>query len=203
VTLQWIKRRLRTDYIDLYQIHWPDPLVPIEQVAAELQGMYREGKIRAIGVSNFNPAQMDAFRAIAPLHTVQPPYNLFERGIDVDVLPYAARSGLSVLAYGALCRGLLTGRITAQTQFSGDDLRRSDPKFANAQRRMSCLSAVHALDAFGAMGWRLDAEAMTSIDRILERNIATPLGAEFMAPPPRSAATGEPSPTAAATAYAK
>jgi aryl-alcohol dehydrogenase-like predicted oxidoreductase len=140
-------RRLRTDYIDLYQIHWPDPLVPIEEVAFELGQMYREGKIRAIGVSNFDPAQMDAFRAIAPLHTVQPPYNLFERAIDRDVLPYAIRTGLSVLAYGALCRGLLSGHVTALTEFTGDDLRRSDPKFANHELRRGYLNAVAELDA--------------------------------------------------------
>jgi aryl-alcohol dehydrogenase-like predicted oxidoreductase len=139
-------RRLRTDYIDLYQIHWPDPLVPIEDVALELHRMYQEGKILAIGVSNFSPAQMDEFRAIAPLHTVQPPYNLFERAIDTDVLPYATRTGLSAIAYGALCRGLLSGRITTKTVFTGDDLRRTDPKFADPELRRGYLRAVEQLD---------------------------------------------------------
>ena len=139
-------RRLGTDYIDLYQIHWPDPLVQIEEVAEELHRMHREGKIRAIGVSNFSPPQMEAFRRVAPLHTVQPPYNLFERGIDADVLPYAGRTGLTVLAYGALCRGLLSGRITMDTRFEGDDLRRTDPKFADLQLRSRYVRAVHALD---------------------------------------------------------
>ncbi len=140
-------RRLGTDYIDLYQIHWPDPLVQIEEVAEELHRMHREGKIRAIGVSNFSPPQMEAFRRVAPLHTVQPPYNLFERGIDADVLPYAGRTGLTVLAYGALCRGLLSGRITMDTRFEGDDLRRTDPKFADLRLRSRYVRAVHALDA--------------------------------------------------------
>ena len=139
-------RRLGTDYIDLYQIHWPDPLVQIEEVAEELHRMHREGKIRAIGVSNFSPPQMEAFRRVAPLHTVQPPYNLFERGIDADVLPYAGRTGLTVLAYGALCRGLLSGRITMDTRFEGDDLRRTDPKFADLRLRSRYVGAVHALD---------------------------------------------------------
>ncbi|HEX4152241.1 MAG TPA: aldo/keto reductase [Steroidobacteraceae bacterium] len=143
-------RRLRTDYIDLYQIHWPDPLVPIEEVAAELARMRDEGKIRAIGVSNFSPRQMEVFRAVAPLHAVQPPYNLFERDIDADVLPYAARSGLTVLAYGALCRGLLSGSITRDTTFGGDDLRRTDPKFADAALRDRYLRAVAELDALAA-----------------------------------------------------
>jgi aryl-alcohol dehydrogenase-like predicted oxidoreductase len=140
-------RRLRTDRIDLYQIHWPDPLVPIEDTAAEVDRMYRAGKIRAIGVSNYDPQQMGAFRSVAPLHAVQPPYNLFERAADDGVLPYAKANGLAVLAYGALCRGLLSGRITAQTRFEGDDLRRSDPKFADPERRDQYLAAVRSLDA--------------------------------------------------------
>ena len=140
-------RRLRTDRIDLYQVHWPDPTVPIEATARELDRLFRAGMIRAIGVSNFSPAQMEQFRTVAPLHAVQPPYNLFERGIDADVLPYADGSGLTVLAYGALCRGLLSGRITADTQFEGDDLRRSDPKFADAWLRSRYIEAVRALDA--------------------------------------------------------
>jgi aryl-alcohol dehydrogenase-like predicted oxidoreductase len=144
--LQASLRRLGTDYIDLYQIHWPDPLVPIDEVAAEVLRMHRDGKIRAIGVSNFSPAQMNKFRAVAPLHSVQPPYNLFERAIDTDVLPYASSTGLTVLAYGALCRGLLSGRITLRTQFRGDDLRRTDPKFADPELRSRYLNAVRDLD---------------------------------------------------------
>jgi len=80
-------RRLRTDVIDLYQIHWPDPATPIAETAGAMAELLRAGKIRAIGVSNFSPAQMDVFRATAPLHAVQPPYNLFERAIEADVLP--------------------------------------------------------------------------------------------------------------------
>lgn len=122
-------RRLRTDRIDLYQIHWPDPLVPIEDTARTLEALQREGKILAVGVSNYSPEQMDAFRAVLPLASVQPPYNLFERAIERDVLPYAREHGLVVLAYGALCRGLLSGRMTVDTTFGADDLRASDPKF--------------------------------------------------------------------------
>src|ERR1700741_891675 len=94
--------RLRTDRIDLYQVHWPDPQVPVEQTAAALGALLEEGKIRAIGVSNFSVDQMIAFQRIAPIHAVQPPYNLFERGIERDVLPYAQRAGITGLAYGAL-----------------------------------------------------------------------------------------------------
>ncbi len=139
-------RRLRTDRIDLYQIHWPDPLVPIEDTARMLQDLQREGKILAVGVSNYSPAQMDAFRAVLPLASVQPPYNLFERAIEDDVLPYARRHKLAVLAYGALCRGLLSGRMTVDTTFGSDDLRSGDPKF----RRPRFDQYVHATKELAA-----------------------------------------------------
>lgn len=139
-------RRLRTDRIDLYQVHWPDPLVPIEETAAELEKLRKEGKILAIGVSNYSTEQMDAFRKAAPLASVQPPYNLFERAIETDVLPYARDNGLVVLGYGALCRGLLSGRMNSATTFDGDDLRKSDPKF-KAPRFEQYLAAVEALKA--------------------------------------------------------
>ncbi|ANF23896.1 aldo/keto reductase [Pseudomonas sp. Choline-3u-10] len=139
-------RRLRTDRIDLYQVHWPDPLVPIEETAAELEKLRQEGKILAIGVSNYSTEQMDTFRKAAPLASVQPPYNLFERAIEADVLPYARDNGLVVLGYGALCRGLLSGRMTSSTTFDGDDLRKSDPKF-KSPRFEQYLAAVEALKA--------------------------------------------------------
>jgi len=137
-------RRLRTDVIDLYQVHWPDLETPIAETARALDDLRREGKIRAIGVSNYSVAQMDAFRAVAPLDAVQPPYNLFEREIEADVLPYAKRAGLTVLSYGALCRGLLTGKISAETKFEGDDLRKVDPKF-QPPRLTQYLAAVREL----------------------------------------------------------
>jgi aryl-alcohol dehydrogenase-like predicted oxidoreductase len=110
-------------------VHWPDAAVLLEETARELERLHRAGKIRAIGISNFSPAEMDRWRSVAPLHTVQPPYNLFEREAEADVLPYTKRHNLVVLAYGPLCRGLLTGRMRPDTRFSGDDLRRVDPKF--------------------------------------------------------------------------
>ncbi len=138
-------RRLRTDVIDLYQVHWPDSETPLVETARALEDLRREGKIRAIGVSNFSPAQMDMFRAVARIDAVQPPYNLFEREIEADVLPYAKRTDLTVLSYGALCRGLLTGKITTGTRFGGDDLRKVDPKF-QGRRFRQYLAAVDALD---------------------------------------------------------
>jgi aryl-alcohol dehydrogenase-like predicted oxidoreductase len=80
-------RRLRTDYIDIYQVHWPDPLVTIEETAEAMLTLLEQGKIRAIGVSNFSVLEMERFRRVAPLHVLQPPYNLFEREIETDLLP--------------------------------------------------------------------------------------------------------------------
>jgi aryl-alcohol dehydrogenase-like predicted oxidoreductase len=138
-------RRLQTDVIDLYQVHWPDVQTPIAETARALEDLRREGKIRAIGVSNHSPAQMITFRAEARLDAVQPPYNIFEREIEADVLPYAKRTGLTVLSYGALCRGLLSGRMSIQTKFQGDDLRKVDPKF-QGDRFRQYLSAVRELE---------------------------------------------------------
>jgi aryl-alcohol dehydrogenase-like predicted oxidoreductase len=138
-------RRLRTDYIDIYLVHWPDPLVPVEEAAEAMRSLYEQGKIRAIGVSNFSVAQMERFRKVAPLHVLQPPYNLFERGIEAEILPYCQANGIVTLGYGALCRGLLSGRMRADTMFHGDDLRRVDPKF-RAPRFAQYLDAVRQLD---------------------------------------------------------
>ena len=140
-------KRLKTDYIDLYHLHWPDPVVPIEETAGAFAKLLQEGKIRAIGVSNLDRVQTQRFRQIAPVRTTQPPYNLFEREIETDLLPYAKATGLVVLAYGALCRGLLSGRMSAATRFAGDDLRRVDPKF-EARRFDQYLAAVAELDRF-------------------------------------------------------
>jgi aryl-alcohol dehydrogenase-like predicted oxidoreductase len=165
-------RRLRTDYIDIYQIHWPDPVAPMEETAKAMERLYRDGKIRAIGVSNFSPEQMDAFREFAPLHSVQPPYNLFEREIEKDVLPYCHRHGISTITYGALCRGFLSGKMSLDRDFQGDDLRNNDPKF-QGERFRQYLNAVDKLDQlardrFGhtvlelALRWLIDQDVVTT-----------------------------------------
>jgi aryl-alcohol dehydrogenase-like predicted oxidoreductase len=139
-------RRLQTDVIDIYQVHWPDPLTPIEETAAAMKALLDAGKIRAIGVSNYSAEQMDVFRSVAPLHTSQPPLNLFERDAQTEVLPYCAKHGIVGVTYGALCRGLLSGRVTRERAFAGDDLRGRDPKYAEP-RLSQYLAAVEKLDA--------------------------------------------------------
>jgi aryl-alcohol dehydrogenase-like predicted oxidoreductase len=142
-------RRLRTDRVDLYQVHWPDPLVRIEDTAETLLELQREGKILALGVSNFSPEQMDAWRRVAPLHSTQPPYNIFEREIENDVLPYALEHKLLVLSYGAICRGLLSGGMRLNRKFDGDDLRLKDPKFQPPR----FIQYLKAADRLGQHAW--------------------------------------------------
>jgi aryl-alcohol dehydrogenase-like predicted oxidoreductase len=140
-------RRLRTDRVDLLQVHWPDPTVPLEETAAALVALVRSGKVRAIGVSNFSPAELDVFRGAAPVATLSPPYNLFERGVEADVLPYCRRHGIRTIVYGALCRGLLSGRLERVASYAGDPWREDDPKF-RPPRYGQYLAAVAAIDAF-------------------------------------------------------
>ena len=140
-------RRLRTDYVDLYQVHWPDPLVPMDETATVLRELRDEGLIRAIGVSNFTPSQMDTFRRAAPVDACQPPYNLFERHIEDDVLPYCRQEDIGLLTYSALCRGLLSGHMSRDRTFADDDIRTHDPKFRDPHLG-SYLEAVERLDRF-------------------------------------------------------
>jgi aryl-alcohol dehydrogenase-like predicted oxidoreductase len=149
-------RRLRTDYIDLYQVHWPDPLVPIHETAAALARCC-EGKIRAIGVSNY-PAQMEEFLRPRRYTRCSLPTTL-EREAESGVLPYSVKHNMAVLCYGTLCRGLLTGTITSATQFNGDDLRRNDPKFQEP-RFSQYLSEVESLDRYARQRYGLGVLAL-------------------------------------------
>ncbi len=159
-------RRLQVDYIDLYQVHWPDPETPIAETAEVMRQLLKEGKIRAIGVSNYSVDQMGTFQKITPLHSVQPPFNLFERETEKTILAYCKEKHLATLGYGSLCRGLLTGKMGLDTQFHGDDLRKSDPKFQQP-RFSQYLKCVERLDQWAqqhyqrtvlslAIRWALD-----------------------------------------------
>jgi aryl-alcohol dehydrogenase-like predicted oxidoreductase len=140
-------RRLRTDYIDLYQVHWPDLETPYEETAQALADLQRAGKICAIGVSNYSIDAMGRFRGVTPIASAQPPLNLFERQAEQDILPWCRANAVATLTYGALCRGLLTGTIDQNTKFEGDDLRKTDPKF-QPPRFEQYLQAVTLLDRF-------------------------------------------------------
>jgi aryl-alcohol dehydrogenase-like predicted oxidoreductase len=116
---------------------------------------------------------MDRFRRVTPLHVLQPPYNLFERGIEADLLPYCRKNKIATLGYGALCRGLLSGRMRPDTVFDGDDLRRTDPKFLKP-RFAQYLAAVERLDRFARQ--RFDKRVIQSAVRwMLDQGITTAL----------------------------
>lgn len=144
--------RLGTEWIDIYQVHWPDPNTPIQETAEAMGELHEKGLIGAIGVSNHSPEQIDEFRKYAPLHVDQPPYNLFERDIEKDILPYCRTNGIATLTYGAICRGLLSGKIRKDSSFEKGDLRRVDPKFQEG-RIEGYVDAVDALDRFAHERW--------------------------------------------------
>jgi aryl-alcohol dehydrogenase-like predicted oxidoreductase len=126
-------RRLQVDVTDLYQIHWPpDPDSPqLEEGWSTLADLKREGKVRWIGVSNFNVKQLRRAKAIAPITSLQPPYSLVNRGVEEDILPYCLREGIGVIVYSPMASGLLTGAMTREraAKLPKDDWRSSDPEF--------------------------------------------------------------------------
>ena len=140
-------RALATDYIDLLQVHWPDPGTPFEETAGALAELVTAGKVRHVGVSNFNPEQMDEFSATLPVETLQPPYHLFHRDIEAEILPYARRHEIGVLVYGPLAHGLLSGHLRADTRFSPDDWRSHSADFQGDTLTRN-LRVVAALEQF-------------------------------------------------------
>lgn len=127
-------QRLQTDYIDLYQIHWPagafkTPLVPIAETMGALVKLKEQGKIRAIGVSNFSLAQLQEALQYGPIESVQPPYSLFWRQIEADILPFCQEHTLTILAYSSLAQGLLTGRFGPGHTFPPEDIRSRNKLF--------------------------------------------------------------------------
>jgi aryl-alcohol dehydrogenase-like predicted oxidoreductase len=138
-------RRLQVDCIDLYQIHWPEPEGEIEegwQVLAELKAA---GKVRHIGVSNFNVAQMERIKPYAPVETLQPPYSLVNPAVEAEILPYCKKEDIGVIVYSPMYSGLLTGKMTAEriAAFPDDDWRKRDSEFK--EPRLSRNLALQAL----------------------------------------------------------
>jgi aryl-alcohol dehydrogenase-like predicted oxidoreductase len=122
-------RNLGTDRIDLYQIHWPDPHTPAEETGAALEELVREGKIRHVGVSNYGVKEMEELAAAGRVETLQPPYHLFRREIEDEILPYTKEHDIGVLVYGPLAHGLLSGRMTSETRFPAEDWRSGSSDF--------------------------------------------------------------------------
>lgn len=123
-------RRLKTDVIDLYQMHWPEPDEDVEEGWSTMAKLKAEGKVRWIGVSNFNVAQMKRAQAIAPITSLQPPYSMVRREIEPEILPHCTATGVGVLAYSPMASGLLTGAMTRAriAALPADDWRREKNK---------------------------------------------------------------------------
>ena len=123
-------QRLQVDFIDLYQVHWPDPATPLRETAETLDELLQQGIIKAIGVCNFTVEQMIEFQKYSPIHSSQPPFNMFERAAQKGLINYCVKEGIALMGYSALCRGLLSGKMSKDREFKGDDLRKGmDPKF--------------------------------------------------------------------------
>ncbi|OPY83061.1 MAG: General stress protein 69 [Syntrophorhabdus sp. PtaU1.Bin153] len=116
-------KRLKTDYIDLYQCHWPDPQTPIEETMAALQRFREEGKIRRIGVSNFNDKELREAMRYAPLFSLQSHYSLLERGVEQGILPICRENNMNFFSYGSLGAGVLTGKYREVQRFPRGDAR--------------------------------------------------------------------------------
>jgi len=124
-------RRLQTDVIDLYQIHWPEPDEDIEEGWTELARLRKEGKVRYIGVSNFSVSQMQRAKVIAPITSLQPPYSIVTRAIEKEILPFTIQNKIGVIVYSPMSAGLLTGAMTHErvANFAAEDWRRNLPNF--------------------------------------------------------------------------
>jgi aryl-alcohol dehydrogenase-like predicted oxidoreductase len=144
-------RRLQVETIDLYQIHWPNPDPDIEEGWAELAKLKQQGKIRWIGVSNFNVEQMKRAQAIAPITSLQPPYSMLRRAIETEILPYVQQNGIGVINYSPMVSGLLTGKMTAErvAAMPADDWRRNGVEF-NEPRLSRNLKLVNLLREIGS-----------------------------------------------------
>lgn len=140
-------QRLGTDYIDLYQIHWPDPTTPIEETFEAVATLLKQGKIRAAGVSNYDVKQMAAAHQVIPLASNQVPYSMVKRDIEQEVVPYCLQHQIGILAYSPLQRGLLTGKMAPGHQFGAGDHRAGLPYFKpeNLNRTSQFLEQIKPL----------------------------------------------------------
>jgi aryl-alcohol dehydrogenase-like predicted oxidoreductase len=166
-------RRLQLDTIDLYQIHWPNPEAEIEEGWAEMARLQQEGKVRWIGVSNFNVEQMKRAQQIAPITSLQPPYSMLRPAVEAEILPFCRANNIGVINYSPMVSGLLTGKMTAErvAALPADDWRKRGVEF-NEPRLSRNLKLVELLRQIGnshgvqpgvvAVAWTLHNPAITA-----------------------------------------
>jgi aryl-alcohol dehydrogenase-like predicted oxidoreductase len=142
-------RHLDTDYVDIYQVHWPDPNTPFAETAAALEELVREGKVRHVGASNYDALQIAEFERTRRLETLQPPYHMLRREIERAVLPYCREHDIGVLIYGPLAHGLLSGHFTGDTRLAAGDWRAGSELFSGAdfQRNLRIVERLGELAA--------------------------------------------------------
>jgi aryl-alcohol dehydrogenase-like predicted oxidoreductase len=152
-------RRLQVDVIDLYQIHWPNPDEDVEEGWGAMAELKEEGKVRHIGVSNFDVSQMERANAIAPVETLQPPYNMLNRGVEEEILPYCGENDIGVIVYSPMRSGLLTGKMTPERvqNMPSDDWRRGADDFQEPKLSRN-LELVEKLREIGERHGRSPAE---------------------------------------------
>ena len=142
-------RRLGVEAIDLYQIHWPDPNADIEEAWGEMAKLKAEGKVRFIGVSNHSVKQMERLRKIAPVTSLQPPYNFINRAVEKDILPYCGQNHIGVIVYSPMGSGLLTGKMTPEriASLPDDDWRKQDYNYTEPRlsENLKIAEAMNAL----------------------------------------------------------
>lgn len=153
-------RRLKVDAIDLYQVHWPNPDEDIEEGWTEMGRLKAEGKVRYIGVSNFNTDQMRRAAKIAPITSLQPPYSMVSRGIEKEILPYCMQNNIGVIVYSPMQSGLLSGSMTHERVdvLPADDWRRRNPEFQEPRLSRN-LELVEKLRIIGQRHGRTPGEA--------------------------------------------
>ena len=165
-------RRMKLDVIDLYQIHWPEPEEDIEEGWTAMAELQQQGKVRYIGVSNFNVAQMKRAQSIAPITSLQPPYSMLVRGIEEEILPYAGANNIGVISYSPMRNGLLMGSMKRErvAAFPSDDFRRNLPDFQEPKLTRN-LALAEELRAIGSAHGRTPGEV--AIAWVLRRQEVT------------------------------
>jgi aryl-alcohol dehydrogenase-like predicted oxidoreductase len=166
-------RRLKLDVIDLYQIHWPLPDEEIEEGWNTMAELQKEGKVRWIGVSNFNVSQMERALKIAPITSLQPPYSMINRSVEAEILPFCEKNGIGVINYAPMHSGLLTGKMTKEraAAFPENDFRRNAKNYQEPQLSrnlaiadvLKAIGARHGVEAgVIAIAWTLHNPAITA-----------------------------------------